>query len=125
MARDGLEIRLRLSGAAPADNGICDAVYRIAQEALNNVTKHARAKHVRMTLSSGNGTIRLVVDDDGVGVRRAHRADGTHGGMGMTFMKERAEVLGGSLSVQPRQVKGTRVIVAVPVRPPEVIGILG
>lgn len=124
MARDGLEIRLRVGGHPPADGAACDAVYRIAQEALHNVAKHARARHVYLALKTEPESLQLIVDDDGVGLRPG-RGNGNGGGMGITFMTERAIVLEGSLSVKPRAGKGTRVLVSIPLRPAPVVGRLG
>jgi len=84
------------------------AVYRITQEALTNVARHAHAGHVRVTLRAAPGEMRLEVDDDGVGI-------GTHRpgqGIGLTGIGERVRALGGTVSI--RSDHGTRLLVNLP-----------
>ena len=87
------------------------ALFRIAQEALNNVLKHARARHVTIEISRVENQVVLVVRDDGQGfdVSRARR-----GRWGMTTMRERAEAAGGSLKVETAPGQGTRVVATLP-----------
>ncbi|MFO0585685.1 MAG: GAF domain-containing sensor histidine kinase [Anaeromyxobacter sp.] len=86
------------------------ALYRIAQEALTNVARHARAGAVRVALAVEGGRARLEVSDDGRGLpgpdTRGH-------GMGLLGMRERAERLGGEVSVEAAA-KGTRVTAVLP-----------
>ena len=86
-----------------------EALYRIAQEALHNALRHARADHVRIRLTATGAAATLQIDDDGIGIGRA-----ATGGMGITGMRERAEELGGTLTVRPRSDRGTRVQADVP-----------
>ena len=91
------------------------ALFRIAQEALTNVVKHARARQVLITLEpTGRGT-RLEVRDDGLGFDPASRH---HGGMGMLTMTERAELIGAHCAVDATPGGGTGVIVTI-LRPAE------
>ncbi|MCC6317940.1 MAG: GAF domain-containing sensor histidine kinase [Gemmatimonadaceae bacterium] len=115
---EGLGVRIRTSGTEPVEARVADAVYRIAQEALNNVAKHARATRVRIVLECMADEVRLLVDDDGIGVVKAIRTSGKRGGMGVAFMKERAEVLGGSLELIRGVSRGTRVLARIPLRTP-------
>lgn len=85
------------------------AVYRVAQESLTNVLRHARASAVRMELARADGRVELVVRDDGVGVRGAPAGNGIKG------MKERALGLGGRLEVRDGHVGGTEVRLTLPV----------
>jgi signal transduction histidine kinase len=87
------------------------ALYRIAQEALNNVVKHARARNARLDISATEKEIVLVVSDDGQGFEPAAARRGR---WGMTTMRERADAVGGRLSVESAPGSGTRVIVEVP-----------
>lgn len=91
-----------------------EALYRIAQEALNNALKHARARHVRVSLArrDADGTLVLEIADDGAGMD-VERARG-QGGMGLRTMAERVEQLGGTLSVSSAPGEGTVVRVEVP-----------
>jgi signal transduction histidine kinase len=89
-------------------------LFRIAQEVLTNVAKHARAEHVLVTLAANDGTVRLVIADDGVGFDPAQLTtpDGDRG-WGLMNMAERAEAMGGTFRVESRPHRGTRVIVEV------------
>jgi len=96
--------------AAPVEN----ALFRIAQEVLTNVAKHARATQVTMTLTADDEATRLVVADDGVGFDPAQLTtlDGRRG-WGLITMTERAEAVGGRCHIESRPQQGTRVIVEV------------
>jgi len=101
---DGEEPAPRL--AVPVEN----ALFRIAQEALNNVAKHAQAVQVTVEVAVEDGIVRLVVADDGVGFdpRRAGAPDGRQG-WGLLTMAERAEAIGGRCRVESCPGRGTRV----------------
>ncbi len=76
-------------------------IYRIAQEALTNVTRHARATRVRISIHQDDKTLRLAVSDNGVGIP-AHALDNPDS-LGLIGMKERAESAGGNLSISAKQ----------------------
>ncbi|MEV4368263.1 sensor histidine kinase [Nonomuraea sp. NPDC049637] len=88
------------------------AVYRIAQEALTNVRRHARATRVRVELRREPGALRLLVADDGRGLPPEHRS-----GVGLTSMRERTAELGGICLVSGEPGTGTTVEVMLPVQP--------
>ena len=94
------------------------ALYRIAQEALQNVVKHARASSARLSFSVGHGNARLEVSDDGIGFDSAAQVHPTDAGSGygMHSMAERAELVGGRLTVHSRPGSGTTVFATVPMR---------
>jgi two-component system NarL family sensor kinase len=83
------------------------ACYRIAQEALTNVARHAQAKTCRVHLSVDReaGMLEVEITDDGAGIPEERVA-----GVGLSSMRERAEELGGTLEVEPRPEGGTRVL---------------
>ncbi|HEX6320230.1 MAG TPA: ATP-binding protein, partial [Burkholderiales bacterium] len=87
------------------------ALFRIAQEALNNVAKHAGAKLARIGLSLEGEEMTLCIEDDGRGF---DPAQAPRGRWGMTTMRERAEAAGGWLSIQSSSGKGTVVRASVP-----------
>jgi len=87
------------------------ALFRIAQEALTNVAKHAQASQVTVTLESVDGGARLTIADDGIGFDPAARH---HTGWGLITMRERAETAGGHLRVESIPGEGTRIVVEVP-----------
>ncbi len=91
-----------------------NALYRIAQEALTNVSKHARASQVTVSLATIDSTVRLVIADDGVGFEPSHSA-GLLGrqGWGLVTMTERAEGVGGHCRVESRPGQGAWVVVEV------------
>jgi signal transduction histidine kinase len=88
------------------------ALLRIAQEALHNIKKHARAQNVNITLSYMPDVLALDVADDGMGFDAA-RLKGR--GFGLTSMRERAEELGGELTIESEPGKGTKIAVLIPI----------
>jgi signal transduction histidine kinase len=91
------------------------ALYRIAQESLTNVTRHADgATHATVTLSRTDAAYRLEVRDDGHGSVPVPASES--GGRGLLGMRERAELLGGHLSAGPAEGGGFAVVAELPVR---------
>ena len=92
------------------------ALYRIAQEALQNVMKHAEAERVTLRLSTGHGCVQLAVEDDGRGFRPAEAGRHRNGdpSYGLVGMRERAELVGATLQVTSTPGSGTMVLVEVP-----------
>ena len=90
------------------------ALFRIAQEALTNVARHAQASRVTVRLESDNGTVRLVVADDGLGFEiEDSQRFGNRQSWGLITMAERAEAVGGQCQVESRPGQGTRVMVEI------------
>ena len=87
------------------------ALYRITQEALNNVLKHSRARHAEIEIEEAEGHVVLAVRDDGEGFDLAAMRKGR---LGMSTMRERAEAAGGALHVETAPGRGTRVVARVP-----------
>ncbi len=110
---------LRVEGRAPdpfprLPAEIETALFRITQEALTNVVKHARATLVHITVELADARVRLTIADDGAGFAPgAPRPAGARAGMGLIGMQERAEGVGGVLRVESRPGEGTRVVVEV------------
>jgi signal transduction histidine kinase len=91
------------------------AVYRIAQEALQNVMKHASAAHVHLRLSVAAGAVVLEISDDGVGFDPSAMPERAGpAGYGLPGMRQRAELLGGQLTVDSTSGRGTVVRLRVP-----------
>jgi signal transduction histidine kinase len=90
------------------------ALFRIAQEALTNVAKHAGASRARVALSAGAGRITLVVEDDGRGIDATAAANdpGSASTWGMAVMRERAVAVGGAMRLESPG-RGTRIVVEV------------
>jgi signal transduction histidine kinase len=93
------------------------ALYRIAQEALHNVGRHSEASHVTLRFGPTDGEARLVVADDGAGLPEDWmEVAEERGAYGMVGMRERAELIGGRLTLTSRPGRGTTVEVVVPAR---------
>lgn len=93
------------------------AAFRILQESLMNVRRHAKASRVQVGLSVAGDRLVLEVADDGVGVTAPQLRD--HNSLGLIGMQERAERLAGSVEINRRREGGTRVRAELPVNPPE------
>lgn len=91
---------------------VSTAAYRIAQEALTNIARHAGASRVKVSLRSSNGFLKLTVVDDGQGFEVRHLSESE--GLGVAGMRERAALVGGLLDVKSRPQKGTQVCLKVP-----------
>jgi signal transduction histidine kinase len=89
------------------------ALYRIAQEALTNVAKHADAGHVSVVVTRRDGSVTVVVEDDGRGFGAV---GGEPAGLGLVGMKERVGLLGGRLAIESTEGSGTTIAVDVPLR---------
>ena len=96
----------------PADKEI--GIYRILQEALQNVSAHALAAHVEVGLTFSAETVALVVIDDGQGFDQSAIQSNYVGHLGLIGMQERAESLGGQLTIQSSPGFGTQVMLVVP-----------
>ncbi len=108
---------LRISFASLCDRAVesgpaAMALLRIAQEALMNVHRHARAMHVRLSLTLRDRLLELVVRDDGRGLPSAHDIANSQG-VGLHGMRHRVERLGGHFAVK-RLKHGTKVVASVP-----------
>jgi PAS domain S-box-containing protein len=99
------------------DGDRATATFRIFQECLTNVIRHAQAKLVRVALSQEDESIVLVVEDDGIGFREFELSN-TLGSLGLLGMKERAQACGGNVQISSSPGNGTTVTVRVPVDTP-------
>jgi len=94
------------------------AIYRIVQEALHNVAKHANATTVNIEMSRENGAVMLLIQDDGVGIATQKPNPGRQT-FGMAGMRERIGNIGGKMKVTSSRGKGTRIEVIAPTTYPE------
>jgi signal transduction histidine kinase len=116
--RTGAEVGVTVGDLPPSHSlppGAQNVVFRIAQEALANVGRHARATHVTVTLDSTERSLQLRVEDDGVGFN----PDKPGSGMGLGNMRSRAATIGGTLAVTTQPGNGTLVRLSVPRAAPE------
>jgi PAS domain S-box-containing protein len=109
-ARHGLDIRADLGEEPELPYEIKETAYRIAQEALNNVVKHAHARRVDLRVHNGGSALVLEIGDDGVGFS----SDDAPGHLGLRSMRERAARVGGRLEVESILNQGTRIIASIP-----------
>jgi len=93
-------------------------LYRIAQEALTNVAKHSRAKHVDVILERRADQVVLIIEDDGVGFDPGD-AGTTRQGLGLSGMQERASLVGATIQIESTAGKGTTILVRMAVAPVE------
>jgi PAS domain S-box-containing protein len=111
-SRHGVLTRLQIEGGEPALSPLrATQCYRIFQEALTNVGKHARASEVEVTLIADTGMLTLTVRDDGCGIDGNARRSGS---LGLVNMSERARRIAGTLEVRGARGSGTRVTLVVP-----------
>ena len=116
--RTGLEVVLDLQAQALIkDDVLATALFRIVQEALTNVVRHAGASHVKVCLQANDGELLLTVCDDGSGIAAGARPGS---GMGLVSMRERAAALGGCLSIGGVPGAGTTIEVTLPLHRPAV-----
>ena len=109
----GLRVSPHLDGDLPALSPEDElVVYRVAQESLVNVVRHARASRAELSLRAENGAVVLRVRDDGRGID----ADGLRSGTGVRGMRERALLVGGELEVSAVAPHGTEVALKLPVK---------
>jgi signal transduction histidine kinase len=111
--RRGLTIGLDVGQTGRLAPVIETTVYRFVQEALNNVTRHAHAAHARVALAKDRNELTCQVADDGVGLTVAPESD-AGGGLGLSGIRSRVEVLGGTMAVQSDGGRGTAVTISIP-----------
>jgi len=106
--RSQLAVSVEIRGEPrPLTGAVNTALFRMAQEALTNVVKHAHARHAGLHLRYGEEAVTLTVEDDGVGFDAARR--GKLGAWGLLGMEERAHLLGGEVRIESTCGGGTRV----------------
>ena len=112
-ALTGLEIVLEIEGSfegvAP-DAALC--LFRVAQEALRNVVKHAKVKQAQVELGRAGGVLSLRVSDKGVGMERGRGP--SKAGLGLLNIQERARLVGGKAEIRSEPGQGTSVRVEIP-----------
>jgi signal transduction histidine kinase len=99
-------------GKLDLSDKVQDGLYRIAQEVLNNALKHAKAKNIRVNLFDWHKSVLMEIMDDGVGFIPDDAVEG--GGLGLDGIIERAELLGGELTIDSWPGKGTTIRIEVP-----------
>ncbi len=118
--RAGIQIRMQAPEEwLPLSSEQRMALFRIVQEALTNVVRHAKASIASITLSKTSGELSVTVSDNGVGFRRVGRS------LGLLGMEERAALIGATLSVESAPGHGTTVAVTLPLESNELANSVG
>ena len=107
----GVRVRVKSIGEHPLSVRIEAGLYRMAQEALNNIAQHADAQKVLIELTSTPQYVQLAVEDDGRGFDPANAREDRHGLIGLN---ERAHLLGGSFAIESTPDRGTRLEIHIP-----------
>jgi two-component system sensor histidine kinase UhpB len=111
----GIEVRYRKSGAArELDREVSIHLYRVIQEALNNIAKHSQSRYAEVHLQYLADGVVLEVEDRGIGFGSAHSY-----GMGLVSMRERACLVNGRLELENCPSGGARIRLTVPLTPQE------
>ena len=98
-------------------NEVETVLYRITQEALNNIAKHARAGKVDIILEHRDQHVSLIIEDDGVGFDGAQAFGRSHQGLGLIGIRERAALVGGTVEIESQPQQGTTVFIRIPAPP--------
>jgi two-component system sensor histidine kinase UhpB len=112
-ARSGCRFDLQASGDfSRMESGIAISAYRIVQEALSNVVKHARATHAEVSLTLQQGELRMLISDNG----RGFDATQPSSGIGLVGMRERVYACNGRIAIDTGPAAGTRISIVMPVQ---------
>ena len=115
--RFGIDARLRLNAppGEPPSVETATTIYRLAQEALNNVVKHAQSARVDVILEHAHDSVSLIIEDNGIGFDPS-AIDAAGGGFGLIGMRERTALAGGHLQIESAAGRGTTVILRLPLK---------
>ncbi len=94
-------------------------LFRIVQESMHNIVKHAHAKNASVRLAKKNGRLQIEINDDGIGLEQSGlgKSTGSDTGLGIMGMQERVYNIGGTFSIASRESGGTRIMVDIPLEP--------
>ena len=104
------DVRLEVCAAETLSSAVRQGLYLVILEAINNVVRHAHARHVQVTVNGGPDYVALEVRDDGVGIHEPYVS-----GLGITSMRSRVQALGGTFDLAVGPAGGTRLTARVPV----------
>lgn len=114
----GIDGRIEDRTTEPLDAEGRAVLYRIAQEALHNIVKHANAQHADVLIECSAGVASITITDDGVGISAESRPGSLPGHIGLDAMIERARMVGGDCEVRPAPHGGTVVRAWIPTTQP-------
>ena len=110
LAKQGIHVRLEVEDDLNLPEEIEITVFRILQECITNILRHAQAENAYIELFSAANSLVLVVEDDGIGFDLSEKKRGS----GLTGMRERAALVGGSIEIDSERNTGTTVHVTIP-----------
>jgi signal transduction histidine kinase len=113
--RSGIDIQLSVRAPVALAPDLETAIYRIVQEALTNIVKHANASSVSIIVMASGETVRLVIEDDGTGFDQATVREGA---LGLVGIRERVAILGGRFELESAPGDGTTIVVELPSQVP-------
>jgi signal transduction histidine kinase len=113
-ARTGLTVEYKGQALPNLTEALTISFYRLLQEALNNVARHAQADEVKVALQYDGETVSLVIEDNGQGFDPRRRRSRQSGGIGLVGMQERLELLGGRMDVDSQPGRGTKLVASIP-----------
>ena len=113
-ARTALPVRYHGLEMPELPTAVALSMYRLVQEALTNIAKHAEATQVEVHVTRSDGQLELSVVDDGKGFISETDTPRQRGGIGLVSMRERAELLGGALDIETSPGQGTRLVARIP-----------
>jgi len=119
--RTGIHVAYASTFAGRLNDDVETHLFRISQEALTNVARHAGASRVKVELHAAEGALTLAIEDDGRGLRTPGPAGAMAPSLGMTGMRARAQEVGGTLRLAPVAPTGLRIEVSVPLPRPEAL----
>jgi two-component system, NarL family, sensor histidine kinase LiaS len=108
--RSEIKLTIDIEGEGELSVETREALFRIAQEALANIARHSAAHCADVSLEYASKKVRMIIKDDGYGFDARVR----HDGLGLFSMQERAEVLGGSITIESSPKQGTKIVVTLP-----------
>lgn len=96
------------------DSDIKIVLYRVFQEGLTNVAKHAKAKNVYISFTTESNGIKMFIVDNGIGMKKSRKRKGKKEGLGLLSIEERLNIIGGSIDINSDYKKGTKLIITTP-----------
>ena len=96
------------------DSDIKIVLYRVFQEGLTNVTKHAEAKNIYISFTTEINGIKMYIIDDGIGMKKTRKRKSKSEGLGLLGMEERLNIIGGSIHINTDYKKGTKLVITTP-----------
>lgn len=113
--RTGIKVDIKGEKFLEAINSdIKIVLYRVFQEGLTNVVKHAKAKNVYISFTTESNGIKMFIIDDGIGMKKSRKRKGKKDGLGLLSMEERLNIIGGSIDINSDYKKGTKLIITTP-----------